>query len=471
MTDRCRDDGADGLDNARMLAALDAEGHGEIGAPDEQQIDAVDRRDRVETLERRGILDLAPERAPGIRTRGMAGRVAQAEAARSRGWREAAAAADVEGFGNGCRGDRLVDDMRDHDAGDAEIEHPSAQARFERGQAHETRDRRGAPSQCEAIDRLDTERRMLGVDDREIEAGTPAYFDRIGRPELQEGAGERRVGLHAGAKVRIHGDLPSTGLTKSRVSAMSTSEMTFRSEEQLDTFSQRLESVDLVLAMLELLAEAPEQQSLGDIARKLDISKSRAHRHLRALGVNGYVHQDSDDRYGVGARLVKLADVARSRLTFAVAAREAMAVLRDRTRETVTASALVGGKVTIVELLNGSMIVQFAVRPGTVMSPTRSAHGLVAAAFGGLDIADAPPPAEPLVDIRARGWAVAPGMMMTGVNALAAPVFDHAGVWAGTIALVGSIDTIPAEPETDLVMQVTDAARQASQRLGWRQTA
>lgn len=228
---------------------------------------------------------------------------------------------------------------------------------------------------------------------------------------------------------------------------------------------QRLESVDLVVSLLELLASHTQSMTLGEVARALDISKPRAHRHLRALGVNGYVVQGADDRYGIGGRLIQLADMARSRMTFAAAARPAMIALRDATGQAVTAATLIGGKVTVVELINGRTIVQFAVRPGTTLHPTRSAHGLVAVAQGKIAAGDEPLSESQLAEIRARGWATAPGLIMTGVNALAAPVFDPRGEWVGTVALVGSIDHIPADPSAEMIAQVQAAATEISRNL------
>ena len=228
-----------------------------------------------------------------------------------------------------------------------------------------------------------------------------------------------------------------------------------------------LESVDLVLAMLELLAGAAQPRALGEIALALGISKPRAHRHLRALIANDYVRQDAaTDRYEITARLLGLGEAVRERLSFAGAARPAMALLRDATGQAVTASTLVAAQVTIVELLQGRTIVQFAIRPGTVMDPLRSAHGMVAMAFGGIPADDAA--AAAIAAVRARGWATAPERIMRGVNALAAPVFGHDGCWAGTLAIVGSIDAIPAMPDDALIAQVADAARDTSERLGWK---
>ena len=45
--------------------------------------------------------------------------------------------------------------------------------------------------------------------------------------------------------------------------------------------------------------------------------------------------------------------------------------------------------------------------------------------------------------MRRQGWATAVDAVQIGVNALAAPVFDHRGDWRGAIALVGATQFIP----------------------------
>jgi len=55
--------------------------------------------------------------------------------------------------------------------------------------------------------------------------------------------------------------------------------------------SPDLESVDLVLRLLEHLAASPAPRGVSEVARELCISKPRAHRHLRALVQRGYASQ------------------------------------------------------------------------------------------------------------------------------------------------------------------------------------
>lgn len=250
-----------------------------------------------------------------------------------------------------------------------------------------------------------------------------------------------------------------------------------------------LESVDLVLALLELLAASARPKGVTEIARELGVSKARCHRHLRALTAHGYVRQDAaSERYEVAIRLMVLGEAVRDRFDVLTALRPAMAGLREATGQAVTASALVEGAVVVLEMLAGRNPIAFGVRPGTALDLHATAHGHVALAFGPqalLETALTRPlkawtaatltrPADLRAAVeatRARGWADAPDQMLLGVNALAAPVFDHSGAWRGTIALVGATQFVPAPPTSELVGAVMAAAAEASAALGWRRAA
>ena len=250
-----------------------------------------------------------------------------------------------------------------------------------------------------------------------------------------------------------------------------------------------LASVDLVLDLMELLAAAPRPRGVSDIARDLRISKARAHRHLRALVQRGYVRQDPEtERYEIGVKLLALGEAVRDRFDVLGAMRPEMALLREATGQAVTASALVEGAVTVLEMLQGRTLVEFGIRPGARLDFHASAHGLIALAFGPPSLLDSVL-AGPLTTftaatvtgsdavraevarVRAQGWATAMDQVLTGVNALAAPVFDHRGDWRGAIAIVGASQFIAALPSEDQIAEVTRAAAEASRRLGWRTRA
>jgi DNA-binding IclR family transcriptional regulator len=246
------------------------------------------------------------------------------------------------------------------------------------------------------------------------------------------------------------------------------------------------ETVDLSLRLLERLADAREPLGVSELAREFGSSKATVYRHLQAMARHGFVRQDAaTQRYQAGVKLFILGERLRDRFDVLAAARKEMAPLRDETGQAVTVSALVDDQVLVLELLQGRTIVEFGTRPGTVLDLHASAHGKVALAFGptALQERSLARPLKPrtpqtirtrpaleraIAQVRARGWATAPNEVLPGVNALAAPIFDHRGAYAGALAIVGSTQYIAATPTPQQVALVTGAAQRISRELGWR---
>lgn len=245
------------------------------------------------------------------------------------------------------------------------------------------------------------------------------------------------------------------------------------------------ETVDLSLRLLERLATSPASIGVSDLAREFDSSKATIYRHLQALVLHGFVHQEPETlRYAPGIKLFVLGEHLRERFDILAIAREEMVWLRDKTNQPVTLSALVENKVVILEVLQGNAIVNFGTRPGTVLDLHASAHGKVALAFGPKDLLQkclgkelkaltpqticSPSALERAVaQVRSRGWATAPNQVLQGVNGLAAPVFNHAGAYNGALAIAGSIQYVPASPPQNQIKAVTQAAERISRKLGW----
>jgi DNA-binding IclR family transcriptional regulator len=246
------------------------------------------------------------------------------------------------------------------------------------------------------------------------------------------------------------------------------------------------ETVDLSLRLLERLASSRESIGVSDLAREFEASKATVYRHLRALVLHGFVHQDAATaRYSAGIKLFVLGERLRERFDILAVARDDLAQLRDETGQPATLTTLVEGQVVVLEVLQGNALVNFGTQPGTILDLHASAHGKVALAFGPPSLLQqclakprkawtshticSPTALERAIDqVRARGWATAPNHVLEGVNGLAAPVFNHSGIYAGAVAIAGSIQYIPATPPPAQVKAVTKAAARISQKLGWR---
>jgi DNA-binding IclR family transcriptional regulator len=73
--------------------------------------------------------------------------------------------------------------------------------------------------------------------------------------------------------------------------------------------------------------------------------------------------------------------------------------------------------------------------------------------------------------VRDHGLARAMGDPLPGVNAFAAPVFDHSGHVALAITAMGPAETFDARWDSTVARALRDCADDVSRRLGYRATA
>jgi IclR family transcriptional regulator, KDG regulon repressor len=247
-----------------------------------------------------------------------------------------------------------------------------------------------------------------------------------------------------------------------------------------------LQAVLLALNMLEFVAHSQRAVGVTELARAFGTTKSRIHRHLQTLVGAGYLTQEAEtERYRVSSRLVALGQTVSEGHELTLTARPAMRELRDRFGHSIALSVPEGLNVRIIATLPGTSNVEMGVKPGSLLQMHASSQGKVALAFGDESLLrrlmqeplttltphTLTDPIELAADIRAirqRGWAVAPNEAMIGLNTIAAPVLDAIGHFAGAVAMVDSIQFIPAEPGRELIDGIKAAARRISADLGYR---
>lgn len=190
-------------------------------------------------------------------------------------------------------------------------------------------------------------------------------------------------------------------------------------------------------------------------------------------------------RYTAGIKLFILGEQLRERFDVLTVAREDMMRLREDSGQPATLSALMENQVVVLEVLQSRQVVNFGTEPGTVLDLHASAHGNIALAFGPAEAMEhclrhprkawtphticSPTRLKQLAaEVRRQGWAVAPNRVLPGVNAIAAPIFNHSGGYAGAVAIAGSVQYIPASPPPEQITMVTRTAERISRKLGWR---
>lgn len=245
-------------------------------------------------------------------------------------------------------------------------------------------------------------------------------------------------------------------------------------------------TLDLALRAVEYLVLQSRPVALAQIAEALSSSKATIYRHLVTLQRHGFVRQDPNTgRYDAGIKLMVLGEALRQRFDIVSAAREELMTLRDRTGQAVTLCDVIDEELIVLELIQGRTMIEFAMRPGTRLAFHASAHGKIWLAFGPPERSQAVVAGElkawtpstivsgeallaEIALVREQGWATAPDQVITGVNTLAAPVFDHRKVLVGSIAIVGATQFIAPEPNPEQIREVVGAAARISRGLTWK---
>lgn len=110
--------------------------------------------------------------------------------------------------------------------------------------------------------------------------------------------------------------------------------------------SSGVQSLERAFELLERLADTGGEASLSELASSSGLPTPTIHRLIRTLVALGYVGQNSNRRYTLGARLIRLGENAS--LQFGALARPLLAELVDEIGETANLAVLERDEVVYV---------------------------------------------------------------------------------------------------------------------------
>lgn len=246
-----------------------------------------------------------------------------------------------------------------------------------------------------------------------------------------------------------------------------------------------INSVVTSFEVIELMHDANSPISVTWLAKVMQTNKPRIHRHLKTLELLGYVRQNDSSLYFLTSKIRRFGRAGQNVYELLSIARPFLMELRDRTKQTVTIGEVEAEGIRNLEILRAGGAVEITSAPGAFFEFYSSSQGKVALAFGEsglLDIADrraqindAPYEKDALLleleEIRQREWAVAPGAILPGINALAAPILNERGELVGTISILGSIEQVGPVPSDDLISELKNTVRLISLELVRREQA
>lgn len=253
------------------------------------------------------------------------------------------------------------------------------------------------------------------------------------------------------------------------------------------TSSDGVLAVTLTFSIMEALAKCNSGLGVTELAKSVDATKSRVHRHLGTLTQAGYVAQDQQtEKYRVGPGMVVLAQAIMTGVDTVAIARPTLARLRDEFGHTTLIARLEGEQIRVLDVALGTSEFSIVQRPGNVLAPNMlhcSALGKIALAFGPRELLQNVlsrrlPKVTPntivnpralsaeLDRVRKRGWSHVPDEGMIGFNAVAVPIIDGQANLAAMIGMIGPTRILPAKPSANLVNGIKRAGTQVSVALG-----
>lgn len=244
--------------------------------------------------------------------------------------------------------------------------------------------------------------------------------------------------------------------------------------------------VPAVAAALKLLLHMRDmtesQTSLSEVSRAIGLSKSTVFGLLRTLETAGFVEMDPHTkRYSLGSALIGLGEAASARL-------DAVQVGRRHLHQAVLETGLTG---ILAKPLPDRFVVLYKEESQSEIRATMSVGQEVphAGAIGKVLLAhlNASERSARLADlekaelvpsrpgpereaeferIRSRGYSVSQGEYRRGVNAVAAPIFDHSGRIGLVACLIGMAGSLTAQALQEAGRKLSRVAAHASQELG-----
>lgn len=244
-----------------------------------------------------------------------------------------------------------------------------------------------------------------------------------------------------------------------------------------------VQSVDRALTVLEILAKRGVA-GVTEIAVELGVHKSTASRLVAVLESRGFVEQLADrGKYRLGFGIVRLAGALTVQRDLAHESRRACEALAADVGETVNVAILDGDRAINISEVRGPAAIALHNWVGQSTPPHATSSGKVLLAHpAGLDLrallgdpltrytahtlADVAALERELTVVRAQGWAATVEEYELGLNALAAPVFDHEGVVVAAVSVSGPSYRLSPAVFPDVAPRLLAAAAEISRRLG-----
>ncbi|WP_454851263.1 IclR family transcriptional regulator [Rhizobium binxianense] len=253
-------------------------------------------------------------------------------------------------------------------------------------------------------------------------------------------------------------------------------------EPKTEPKDYKIAAVDRALALLEALADRPEQ-GVTSLAKSLGMTKSLVFRLLHTLEERGFVSRDPERaEYSLGYRIGVLGERLGKDGALLYAARPVMDALRDKTSENVNLVIRQGLKSYVLATRSGYHSIRLFAQAGR-NGPLHAGGGslLLLAyadpavvdnvlsqpleAFTPHTVTDRARLRQVLERIRANGYNIVLNDLDDGAFSVAAPIRSADGTVIASISVAGAVVRFDEERRESYLKAALEAAEEISERL------
>jgi len=242
-------------------------------------------------------------------------------------------------------------------------------------------------------------------------------------------------------------------------------------------------SLEKATKILELLAEFSEL-SVSEIARKLGMYRSAAHRFLATLKTLGFLDQSENSNYKLSFKLFELGIKATNRLEVRQIIHPFLVDLRTRHEETANLGIVDGVDVIYLDKVESTHLLRMDLAIGCRVPSYCTALGKAILAnrgeseieglFRGVKLERRTPKTVKnltallghLREIRKQGYAIDNEENYTGIRCLAVPIFNYTGKCIGAISIAGPTVRMTYEKIEKMKLDLISIGKTISLKLG-----
>jgi DNA-binding IclR family transcriptional regulator len=248
-----------------------------------------------------------------------------------------------------------------------------------------------------------------------------------------------------------------------------------------------VQSVEIATRLLRVLAHSSRPLPLTKLAAEAGMTPSKAHRYLSSLMRSELVRRDPvNNYYDLGALSLRLGLTALERIDEIALASAILPGLSEEIGETIVLSVWGEHGPTIIRIQESSRAVSMNARVGSVLPPTTTATGLAFSAFlpeatvraaaartKDWSMSEGPPPGSQrrtrssLEEVRERRMARDVGVFLSGVSALAVPIFNHESRVVAALTALGRESSFNVDWNGAAALVLRRTADMISRQLGY----